>query len=599
MMAYNKVIISIIIKRCIQQMASLQSRISGGHKYWYIVESRRVSGKPRPIPLLYLGKADDILRRFQGGICKNIKCKSFSHGAVAALLRVADDIGVIDTINMYVPKNKKNGKQIRDGLTVGASLTLRAIERVCHPCSNREFYTWAKTTSLEYLLRVSCANMDSQHFWDQMNELPVSAIPQIEEEIVKHVIEIECISLNTLLLDATNFFTFINTTNDRCCLAQRGKNKKGRNNLRQIGILLVVSRKDIIPLFHETYEGNKADSKIFAATIKKITDRLCEITSDLEDLTLIFDRGNNSKSNLSEDILKIHYVGALSPSQHKDLMKKAIEYIDREEQDRGDNEDDAICFRVKQELWNEVRTLIIYRSEELYEGQLRGIENDLKKKFKKLDELNKSLSNPRCKKRSRKDILESIKSIVKGQFVQDIITWKLPRKRAYYRIEYGVDGTKFKELKSYRLGYRILMTDRHEWTDKEIIAAYHGQSKVEYAFKNLENPYHGSARPQFHWTDQKIRVHVFTCVLGFLFESLIYRRAQKKGYGQTNYDNLFDRLERIRLAALIENRAKRRQMDVHYTLEETEPENELLLDALDIRDFHIKRPRFKGLVVYK
>ena len=161
-------------------MASLQHRISGGYKYWYIVESRRVNGKPRPIPLLYLGKADDILKRLQGGVCKNIKCKSFSHGAVAALLRVADDIGVIDIINKYVPKNKKNGKQLRDGLTVGGSLTLRAIEKVCHPCSNREFYTWAKTTSLEYLLRVSCAKMDSQHFWDQMDELPVSAIPKIE-----------------------------------------------------------------------------------------------------------------------------------------------------------------------------------------------------------------------------------------------------------------------------------------------------------------------------------------------------------------------------------------------------------------------------------
>lgn len=576
-------------------MASLQQRISGGYKYWYIVESRRVNGKPRPIPLLYLGKADDILKRLQGGICKNIKCKSFSHGAVAALLRVADDIRVIDIINKYVPKNKKNGKQFRDGLTVGGSLTLRAIERVCHPCSNREFYTWAKTTSLEYLLRVSCAKMDSQHFWDQMDELPVSAIPKIEEEIVKRVIEIEDISLDTLLLDATNFFTFINTTNDRCSLAQRGKNKKGRNNLRQVGILLVVSRKDIIPLFHETYEGNKADSKIFASTIKKITDRLCKIASDLKGLTLVFDRGNNSKSNLSEDILKIHYVGALSPSQHKDLMRKAIDYIYKKEQDR----DNVICFRVKQELWNEVRTLIVYRSKKLYEGQLRGIEKKLKKKFEKLDELNKSLSNPRCKKRMRKDIIESIKGIVKGQFVQDIITWKLPRKRKHYRIEYGVDDTKFEELKKYRLGYRILMTDRHEWTDKEIMAAYHGQSKVEYAFKNLENPYHGSAHPQFHWTDQKIRVHVFTCVLGFLLESVIYRRAQKKKYGQTNYDNLFDRLERIRLASLIEDRGKRKQMDVHYTLEETEPEDELLLDALGIRDFHIKRPRFKGLVVYK
>ena len=368
-------------------MASLQPIISGGHKYWHIVESRRVNGKPRPVPLLYLGTAEAILKRFQEGIQK-IKCKSFSHGAVAALLRVVNDLGAIGIINKHVPLNKKHGKQVRDGLTVGASLVLRAIEKICHPCSNREFYSWAKTTSLEYLLKISCTKMDSQHFWDQMNELPVSAIPKIEEEIVKRVIEIENIPLDTLLLDATNFFTFISTTNDRCSLPQRGKNKKGRNNLRQVGILMVVSRNDIIPLFHETYEGNKADSKIFVATIGKITDRLIAISSDLADLTLVFDRGNNSKSNLSEDVLKIHYVGALTPSQHKDLMKTALDYIDKEEQGRGDNKDDIICFRVKQMLWNEVRTLIIYKSKELFEGQLRGIEKSLKNKFEALDELN-------------------------------------------------------------------------------------------------------------------------------------------------------------------------------------------------------------------
>ena len=44
-------------------MASIQSKMSRGNKYWYIVESRRVEGKPRPIVLAYLGKADGLLKR--------------------------------------------------------------------------------------------------------------------------------------------------------------------------------------------------------------------------------------------------------------------------------------------------------------------------------------------------------------------------------------------------------------------------------------------------------------------------------------------------------------------------------------------------------
>lgn len=573
-------------------MASIQSRISGGHKYWYIIESRRVNGKPRPIPLAYLGKADDLLKRLQKGSGENIKYKSYSHGAVAALIKVVEDIALIDIINKYVPqKRKRHAKQIRDNLTVGASLTLRAIEKICHPCSNREFYRWAKSTSLEYLLRISCKNLDSQHFWDQMDELPSEAIPKIEEEIVQRVIKNEGILLDTLLLDATNFFTFIDTANTRCLLPQRGKNKQGRKNLRQVGVLLVVSRKDIIPLFHETYTGNKADSKVFTDTIKKITDRVCAIAKDLENVTLIFDRGNNSQSNLSKQILKLHYVGALSAYQHKDLMEKAADYFAK-------NEGNNICYRVKQKLWGEIRTVIVYKSEELYKGQVRGIEKDLTKRFKKFEELNTRLSNSRGKRLTRKEILKKIKDIVKGQFVDQIISWNLTRKTKQYRIDYSADDNKFKELERIRLGYRILITDRHDWSDEEIIAAYHGQSKVEYAFRNIKNPYHGAIRPQFHWTDQKIRVHVFTCMLGFLLESIVYRRAQMHGYEKTNYDNLFDRLKGIRLATLIEKTGKPGRMKAVYQLEETEYEDEVLLDALDIRNIHINRPKLKNLVVY-
>ena len=47
-------------------MATIQAKISRGHKYWYIVESRRVNGKPRPVVLAYLGKPDDLLRLLQG-----------------------------------------------------------------------------------------------------------------------------------------------------------------------------------------------------------------------------------------------------------------------------------------------------------------------------------------------------------------------------------------------------------------------------------------------------------------------------------------------------------------------------------------------------
>ena len=104
-------------------MASLQQKTSRGHKYWYIVESRRVNGKPRPVVLAYLGKADDLLRRL-AGIGSGAGIKSYAHGAVAALLRVAQELQVPSLINeqVHATRHYMPDKPLRHAMTVGATL---------------------------------------------------------------------------------------------------------------------------------------------------------------------------------------------------------------------------------------------------------------------------------------------------------------------------------------------------------------------------------------------------------------------------------------------------------------------------------------------
>jgi len=67
--------------------------------------------------------------------------------------------------------------------------------------------------------------------------------------------------------------------------------------LRQIGLALLVSRKHQLPLFHKTYEGNKNDYTVFSETLNELSSRIKTITAELKDVTLVFDKGNNSKDN--------------------------------------------------------------------------------------------------------------------------------------------------------------------------------------------------------------------------------------------------------------------------------------------------------------
>jgi transposase len=577
-------------------MPTIQAKTSRGHKYWYIVESRRVNGKPRPIVLAYLGKPNDLLKRLQG-LTENIKVKSYSHGAIAALLEVSQKLDIPSIINKHIesPRKYMPEKPIRNGLTAGITFLLGAIGRVCMPTSKRGWWNWAKTTSCEYLLRCSLSRIDSQHFWDLMDALPVDAIPKIESELLKRVQQIYRVESNTLFFDTTNFFSYIDTTNTRCTIAQRGKNKQKRNDLRQIGLALVVTKEHLIPLFHLTYKGNRNDTVVFKTIASRLKARMLELGLELNKHTLVFDRGNNSKKNMG--ILKklgFYYVGALTPYHHKKIIEDAEYNFELLSVD----ENKMRVYRDKRIVWGEERTVIVYISEELKAGQLRGIYQSLAKKMKELQKIRINLSNPEEQKRDRLQLEERIKDIINGQYIKDLIEWSLKEEsKGKFQFDFNISIKNLNEIED-KLGFRILMTNRHDWGTEEIIKTYWGQADIENAFKNLKNPYHLTLKPQFHWTDQKIIVHYFICVLGFLLTTIIWRQVKIKIGYKCCIDTLLDTLNNIRLATLLEKSKTRGRVKAEYKLEEMSEEENMIMEALEIIKLHINRPKFNGVGVY-
>ena len=62
-----------------------------------------------------------------------------------------------------------------------------------------------------------------------------------------------------------------------------------------------------------------------------------------------------------------------------------------------------------------------------------------------------------------------------------------------------------------------------------MVAAYRSQSDVESGFRQLKDPHVVSFSPMHHWTDHKIRVHVFYCVLALTVAHLMRREAAHAG----------------------------------------------------------------------
>jgi len=357
-------------------MASLQSYQSHGISYFRIVESFRKDGKPAIRVLAHLGRVDDILRRHQQQVDAPLRVSSVSSGAVTALHRLAVEFDLAGRINRAAAPT--GTVQKRDGLTVGESLVAAMLARCCAPRSKRAFADWARTTCLPELMDFRATDLTSQHFWDQMNAVPVKQLAAIEQEIVGQVIDAERLQIQALAYDTTNFYTHIASTNQRAKLPARGHNKQGRHDLRQMGLALVVDQNSQLPLAHSLYEGAHSDMRTFAEFLKPLGKRLRALSATPEQLTIVFDAGASSRQNL--DGLR-HYVTAIRPSQQAAFLAEAAGQLTDVQLSNG-----AVvrAYRSRPMMAGQQREVVVVFSPKLQEGQIRGLHQALARTHREL-----------------------------------------------------------------------------------------------------------------------------------------------------------------------------------------------------------------------
>ena len=344
-------------------MATIRKQKVGKYTYWQIVESKRVNGKPRPVVLVHLGTAEQLLYKLKEGPLQK-EIRSASHGAVQLFWQTAEELDLLTIFDRHF------SSQIRDGFTVGKSLLLAAIHRAIKPDSKRAFSTWAKQTTLPELVSFDPEKLDSQHFWDQMDTVTDEQLERVEKDVTQKLIAKGLLSSKLLFYDLTNFFTYIATTNQKSKLAQRGRNKQKRNDLRQFGLAQVATREFLIPVLSQVYQGKKSDKELFVPSLTKIRKKLSELNLELEEFTIVFDKGSNSKANFAKlDKSELPYVASLTAAYHEDLLVIPLS----EYHTVTVNGKDCLCYRTKKEVWGKERTIVITRSEKLRQGQFREI----------------------------------------------------------------------------------------------------------------------------------------------------------------------------------------------------------------------------------
>jgi transposase len=511
-------------------MASIVGKKRGGATYYYLVESARVDGKPRIVSQEYLGTADELAAAMRGGglgLPDRTRHKEF--GAVAAAWGMLEDLGVATVID-EVAAPRPAGQP----LSTGTYLALAALNRLVAPCSKAAFAAWWKTTAADRFAKIGATALDHRRFWDAMHAVTLEQLEEISQKIAVRIVRVSGVDVSSVALDMTNFATFISTANGRAPVAQRGKAKQKRCDLRLVGLGLVVTRDGGIPLTWHAYPGNKPDVTQFPAMLTQLRGRYeaacaaAGVPAADADMSVVFDAGQNSEANFGYLAGSgLHYIGSVPASDCPDLTALPASRRTVVDTERFGG---LTAYDTRREAYGAKRRTILTHSPELRDAQARGFDGTtLAKAGQKLDELAATLARGKTR-RGKDKVTAEIEAITAKPWVRRVITWQLAGDRPRdLRLTWSIDPDARAALEAEIFGKHVLITDHDDWPVAEVVAGYRSQSEAEFSFRQLKDPHVVSFSPMYHWTEHTIRVHVFTCVLALQIAHLMRLRAARAG----------------------------------------------------------------------
>jgi len=507
-------------------MASIIGKTIKGQTYYYLREVARVGGKPKIVSQRYLGKAVDIEAAVAGATVAPDRTRHLAFGDIAAVWSVLERLKIAEIIDDVVGPRRADA-----GASAGTYIALATLNRACDPCSKLAFSDWWAKTAADRWLSLPPGALDHRRFWEAMGLLGEDELVEAERRIVAHMVGAFGVELSGLVLDMTNFATWIASSNEKAPIAQRGHSKQKRSDLRLVGLGLVVSKDGGVPLVSHPYPGNRPDVTQFPAMAEELAERFGHLLGEGAELagrlTLVFDAGQNSEDNYELlDGLPFHFVGSLPPSDHPELLAVPSSSYQPVGGFPG-----LSAFEATKEVFRAERRIVVTHSEALHEKQVAGFDQTLAKARHQLAQVQARLARGKTRKEKAK-VESEVEDILKPRWVSRVVSTTLTgAKPSELRLRYSTSQRARARLEDELFGKRVLFSDKAKELAPTavIVSEYRSQESAEGDFRQMKDPNVVSFSPVYHWTDQKIRVHAFYCVLALMAARLMVREAGRAG----------------------------------------------------------------------
>jgi len=437
-------------------------------------------------------------------------------GDVGALVWVAEQLDLVGHIDRAC-----GGVGAKGGPSAGELAVAVAIQRACAPGPKRDLGDFLDAS----LPRVSClpgSAFTGQAFHRVAQQVTEHDLEQAQVAIAKAAVTHFELSADVLAFDTTNFDTHIDSLTPGE-LARRGHAKSKRKDLRVVGLGVLVSETGHVPLLYRTYSGNGLDQAVLAGCLGGLA-QLHEALDSGEDRlrpaqrTLVRDGGFCSPQ-LELDLDAAGYYSLISlPLGHK-AAEEALQMAAQ----RGEMKplsgklSEVRAARIRTQVGELDRTLVVVESQDLLLGQKRGIAAALVKAKVELRKLEGLIQKGRI---TRSRLQDRVKKALAREHLSSFVVTTIAGTDQAPTLHWEVDAAKRRELEKTRLGRRVLCTDRHNWSTGRIVHAFRGQWNVEELFRRAKKGGVVPWGPSHQWADGSIRLHTFATVLGLMLVSL-------------------------------------------------------------------------------
>src|SRR5271166_3491780 len=407
--------------------------------------------------------------------------RSLPHGHVAAALGTARKIGLDRIIG-------PDGNRCRD--LVLALLVGRILEPGSKLAAARALSPATAASSLGEVLGLG--EVDEDELYTALDWL-LERQPAIETTLAKRHL-----TNGTLVLyDVSSSYM-----EGRCCpLAKRGYSRDGRKGTLQI-IYGLLCAPDGCPVAIEVFEGDTADPMTLARQIEKLKQRF-----RLEHVVLVGDRGMITQARITEDIKAagLDWITTLRAPAIKALLEGGVVQLSLFDQ-RDMASITAPDFPGER--------LVVCRNPDLAAERTRKRQDLLAATERNLARIQTSVARKRDPLRGTAEIALAVGAVINKHkmakhFDLDITdtTLRFARKTDQIAAEAATDG-----LYVVRTSLPVEALD-----DAATVRGHKSLALVERAFRCIKTM-DLQVRPVHHWLADRVRAHVFLCMLAYHLE---------------------------------------------------------------------------------